>query len=206
MAETESADIFSEMLKMHSEAARQMVSASMPSEAALAEWGEAAQRLQAMWLDTHQPQGVPEAPVPFLADPAQWMGLMQAWYKQVPMLDPARQQELWQEGVSLWQTILEQYGVGPDGETTAKPPKAEPDLPRHDPRFADPAWREQPVFALIHQTYLLMAERLGEMVDEVGGLNDQERAQLRFALKSVLDAMSPANFPLTNPVVLERTL
>jgi len=206
MSDADTADVFTEMLRMQSEAARQMITATMPSEAAMAEWGEAAQRLQSMWFDFHQQDTLPEPPVPFLADPAQWMGLMQAWYSQIPMLDPQRQQRLWQEGMELWQTILEQYGVGPSGEIASAPSKAEPDLPRHDKRFADPAWREQPVFALIHQTYLLMAERLGEMVDEVGGLSDQEREQLRFALNSVLDAMSPANFPLTNPVVLERTL
>jgi polyhydroxyalkanoate synthase len=206
MADAETADIFTEMLRMQSEAARQLVTASMPNEAALAEWGEAAQRLQSMWFDFHQPEKLPEPPVPFLADPAQWMGLMQAWYSQIPLIDPTRQQQLWQEGVSLWQDILAQYGIGPDGEANAAPPKAAPDLPRHDKRFADPAWREQPVFALIHQTYLLLAERLNEMVDQVGGLDDHEREQMRFALKNVLDAMSPANFPLTNPVVLERTL
>ena len=117
-----------------------------------------------------------------------------------------RQQQLWQEGMDLWRDILEQYGIGSDGEMTAGAPKAEPALPRQDRRFADPAWREQPVFALIHQTYLLLAERLSEMVDDVRGIDDHEREQLRFALKNVLDAMSPANFPLTNPVVLERTL
>jgi polyhydroxyalkanoate synthase len=206
MDETDTADVFTEMLRAQSEAARQLVSASMPSEAALAEWGEAAQRLQAMWSEFHAPDKLPEPPTPFLADPAQWMGLMQAWYRQIPMLDPERQQQLWQEGMELWQDILEQYGVGPNGEATAAPPTAEPALPRKDRRFADPAWRGQPVFALIHQTYLLFAERLSEMVDEVQGVSEQEREQLRFALKSVLDAMSPANFPLTNPVVLERTL
>jgi polyhydroxyalkanoate synthase len=159
-----------------------------------------------MWSEFHAQDTLPEPPTPFLADPAQWMGLMQAWYRQIPLLDPARQQQLWEEGTELWQAILEQYGIGPDGEMTSDAPKAEPDLPRQDRRFADPAWREQPVFALIHQTYLLLAERLGEMVDDVEGVSDEERAQLRFALKSVLDAMSPANFPLTNPVVLERTL
>jgi polyhydroxyalkanoate synthase len=204
--ETESADVFTEMLRAQSDAARQLVAASVPNEAALAEWGEAAQRLQAMWLEFHQSQSVPEAPVPFLADPTQWMGLMQAWYKQMPILDPERQKALWEEGLQLWQDVLEQYGIGPDGEKTEEPPKSEPDLPRHDPRFADPAWREQPVFALVHQTYLLLAERLSEMVDEVKTLDKTEREQLRFALKSVLDAMSPANFPLTNPVVLERTI
>jgi polyhydroxyalkanoate synthase len=206
MDETDTADVFTEMLRAQSEAARQIVTASMPSEAALAEWGEAAQRLQAMWSEFHAQDTLPEPPTPFLADPAQWMGLMQAWYRQIPMLDPERQQQLWQEGMELWQDILEQYGVGPNGEATAAPPTAEPALPRKDRRFADPAWRGQPVFALIHQTYLLFAERLSEMVDEVQGVSEQEREQLRFALKSVLDAMSPANFPLTNPVVLERTL
>ena len=98
MADSDSADIFTEMLRMQSEAARQLVSASMPNEAALAEWGEAAQRLQAQWLEFHNQEKLPEPPVPFLADPAQWMGLMQAWYSQIPLLDPERQQQLWQEG------------------------------------------------------------------------------------------------------------
>jgi len=206
MPDTDSPDLFAEMLRMQSDAARQLVTASMPNEAAMAEWGEAAQRLQSMWFDFHAQEQLPDPPVPFLADPVQWMGLMQAWYSQIPLLDPQRQQKLWQEGMELWQQILVQYGVGPDGEMTDAPPKAEPDLPRKDRRFADPAWREQPVFALIHQTYLLFAERLSEMVDDVKGVSEEEREQLRFALRSVLDAMSPANFPLMNPVVLERTI
>jgi polyhydroxyalkanoate synthase len=206
MAERDTAGIFSEMLRMQSDAARELITASMPSEGGLAEWADAAQRLQSLWLEFHQQQTLPEPPVPFLANPAQWMGLMQAWYSQIPLLDPDRQQRLWQEGVELWRDILEQYGIGPDGEATAESPKADPDLPRKDRRFADPAWREQPVFALIHQTYLLLAERLCEMVDQVSGISDDEREQLRFALRTVLDALSPANYPLTNPVVLERTL
>lgn len=202
MSENDAADIFARMLEMQSEAARQVISASIPDEAAIAEWSETTQRLQRMWMDFHVQDPVPEAPAPLFADPAQWMGMMQAWYRQVPLLDPQRQQVLWQEGMALWEDILAQYGIGDSGAGAAQEPK----LPRADRRFADPAWREQPVFALIHQTYLLFAERLGEMVDEVRGIDDTERDQLRFALKSVLDAMSPANFPLTNPVVLERTL
>ena len=79
------ADIFTEMLRAQSEAARQLIAASVPSEAALAEWGEAAQRLQSMWLDSHRQAQVPQAPVAFLADPAQWLGLMQAWSEQIPL-------------------------------------------------------------------------------------------------------------------------
>jgi polyhydroxyalkanoate synthase len=204
MSDNQAADIFTRMLEMQSEAARQVIAASIPDESAIAEWSETAQRLQRMWMDFHDQDKLPEAPAPLFADPAQWMGLMQAWYQQIPLLDPERQQALWQEGMALWEDILAQYGVSDAGAEGQ--PAEEPELPRTDRRFADPAWREQPVFALIHQTYLLFAERLGEMVDEVGGIDEQEREQLRFALKSVLDAMSPANFPLTNPVVLERTL
>ncbi len=207
---TAAADIFTEMLRAQGEAARQMLETfapeaaeAVPSPEALGDWGEAALKLQAMWLEFHQQQAIPAMPVPILADPTQWMGLMQGWFEQVPLLDPRRQSEILEEGFALWESVLAQYGLGPragDG------PSSEPQLPRKDKRFADAAWREQPVFALIHQTYLLLAERVLEAVDAVEGLEAADREQLRFATKSVLDAMSPANFPLMNPVVLERTV
>jgi polyhydroxyalkanoate synthase len=211
MSETHEApavpDLFTEMLRIQGEAARQMMAGVMPDAAsggaAFAEWGEATLKLQRMWLDFHEHQAAPEMPVPLFADPAQWMGMMQGWYQQMPWLDPVRQQKLMEEGAALWENVLAQYGIGPSA-TEAKGPEVE--LPRKDRRFADPAWRDQPVFALIHQTYLLLAERVLEAVDAVDGLEEREREQLRFATKSVLDAMSPANFPLMNPVVLERTI
>ncbi len=156
-----------------------------------------------MWLDFHVPgERDTEVPVPMFADPAQWLGLVQEWQRQVPWLDPERQGQLMAESAALWDEVLTQFGLG------SKPDCDGPEvhLPRSDRRFADPAWREQPVYALIHQTYLLFAERMQDMIGEVGGIDEAERDQLRFALRGVLDAMSPANFPLTNPVVLERTL
>jgi len=206
----EAADIFTEMLRVQGEAARQMLETvapqaahAVPSEAELAEWGQAALKLQAMWLDFQAQQAIPAMPVPILADPTQWMGLMQGWFQQVPLLDPRRQSEILEEGMALWEDVLAQYGIGPRATGHAH---SELHFPRHDKRFADAAWREQPVFALIHQTYLLLAERVLEAVDAVESLEAEEREQLRFATKSVLDAMSPANFPLMNPVVLERTV
>ena len=199
------ADLFAEMLRIQGEAARQVVAnleAVGAGDEAGAEWSEAALKLQQMWLDFHRQQAIPEMPVPLFADPAQWMGMMQGWYQQVPWLDPARQAKLVEDGMALWEDVLAQYGLG----AKADPDGPEVNLPRKDKRFADAAWREQPVFALIHQTYLLLAERILEAVDEVEGLAGQEREQLRFATKSVLDALSPANFPLMNPVVLERTI
>lgn len=208
------ADLFTEMLRIQGEAAREMMAAvlpeavdALPTGAEMSDWGEAALKLQRMWLELHEQQRpkmlTPEMPVPLFADPAQWLGVMQGWYQQMPWLDPARQQRLIEEGAALWENVLAQYGIGPKAAQDKGP---EVELPRKDRRFADPAWREQPVFALIHQTYLLLAERVLEAVDEVEGLEVREREQLRFATKNVLDAMSPSNFPLMNPVVLERTI
>jgi polyhydroxyalkanoate synthase subunit PhaC len=203
-------DMFTEMLRIQGEAARQMMAAVMPDaiealpgDKALAEWGEATRKLQQMWIDFHEQQELPEMPVPLFAEPAQWMGMMQGWYQQMPWLDPQRQARLAEEGMALWETVLAQYGIGPKA---AEDSSTAVELPRQDRRFADAAWRDQPVFALIHQTYLLLAERITEAVDAVQGMEAREREQLRFATRSVLDAMSPSNFPLMNPVVLERTI
>ena len=199
----DAADIFTEMLRIQGEASRQMMevfapeSANVvPDEPAIDAMGKAMLEFQETWLQFCLPPEQRSAPL--LTDPASWLEAMEAWSSANPLLDAKEQQQLWSEGMALWKNVLAQYSDAEDGE------KAE--LPFRDRRFADPAWRGQPVYALIHQTYLLFAERLSASVDEAEGLSDEDRANLRFATQGVLDAMSPANFPLMNPVVLERTM
>ena len=166
-------------------------------------WTEVGTKLQGMWLD-YQAEYLsdPKALEPWF-DPGRWMRLAQDWYRRMPLADPAQQQLLMQEGMALWQQVLEQYSVGADGQPKAS---AEPDLPRSDRRFADPRWRAHPAYALIHQTYLLLAERLTQMVEKTEGLSEDRLEQLRFATRAATEAASPANFPMLNPVVMERTL
>ena len=166
-------------------------------------WAEVGTKLQTMWLEYQAEQlADPQALVPWM-DPARWMGLAQDWYRQMPLADPAQQQALWQEGMEVWQQVLVQYGLGGGGQEEARDAA---DMPRRDRRFADPRWRAHPAYALIHQTYLFLAERVAEMVDRIDGLSDDKREQLRFTTRTMTDAASPANFPLLNPVVMERTL
>tara|TARA_R100000306_G_scaffold60278_1_gene60112 strand:- start:121 stop:1989 length:1869 start_codon:yes stop_codon:yes gene_type:complete len=166
-------------------------------------WAEVGTKLQTMWLEYQAEQlADPQALVPWM-DPARWMGLAQDWYRQMPLADPAQQQALWQEGMEVWQQVLAQYGLGAGGQEEARDAA---DMPRRDRRFADPRWRAHPAYALIHQTYLFLAERVVEMVDRIDGLSDDKREQLRFTTRTMTDAASPANFPLLNPVVMERTL
>ena len=166
-------------------------------------WAEIGTKLQGMWLEYQQERmGDPKAMMPFF-DPARWMSLAESWYREMPLAQAEQQKALWDQGFALWEQVLGQYGIGPKAGAASE---GEPDLPLKDKRFADPRWRAHPAFALIHQTYLFLAEQALAMVDNMEGLTPDKREQLRFTTRAITDAASPANFPMTNPVVLERTL
>ncbi|ARR55998.1 MULTISPECIES: PHA/PHB synthase family protein [Sphingomonadales] len=73
-----------------------------------------------------------------------------------------------------------------------------------DRRFKAAQWRETPLFGVIADAYLLLCDAWLKGVDALEGLPPKQREQLKFATRIVADAMSPANFALTNPQVLER--
>ena len=171
----------------------------------MAHWSGVAQRLQAMWLEFQQEQAVKAAasPATALTDPMRMFDALKRWTDALPLANPAVQQRLWDDSVALWQGVLGQYGLGPAADTKDD---GKPVLPRSDRRFADPKWREQPFFAVVHQTYLMLTEQILAMVDTVPGIEPDKQDQLRFATKTLVDALSPANFPLTNPLVMQRAI
>ena len=166
-------------------------------------WAESTAQLQILWAQFQTEQfSNPKALVPYF-DPARWMALASDWYKQMPIAQTEQQQALWNEGMQLWSDVLGQYGFGPKA---AEKSAEEIELPRKDRRFSNEKWRAHPSYALIHQTYLFLAERLEQMAESLPDLSPQQRDQLRFTTKAITEAASPANFPLLNPVVMERTL
>ncbi|MGB7655925.1 MAG: class I poly(R)-hydroxyalkanoic acid synthase [Novosphingobium sp.] len=168
-----------------------------------AAWTEAAQRMQAMWLDFQRSSAA--------ATPGQggevWAGLggfaqiMQGWLKVLPLANPDVQKRMWEESLTLWQGVLGQYGIGPQaGQVSGEAPA----LPRTDRRFADPKWREQPLYALVHQTYLMLAEQVQGIADAVDTGDPARSEQLRFAVRTLTEMLSPAHFALTNPLVIDK--
>jgi polyhydroxyalkanoate synthase subunit PhaC len=134
--------------------------------------------------------------------------LAQAWPGMGMFADPAKlmeqQAQLWTEGLGIWQRALAKAAGGDEAE--AAEPSALAEKADRDRRFAAPEWRDNPLFDTIRQTYLLISERLLGSVDAIEGIDEQMRAKLRFSTRAFVDAMSPSNFALTNPLVIEKAM
>ena len=99
--------------------------------------------------------------------------------------------EAWAKGLDAWSKML--GGVADAGQV-------------RDKRFAATEWSENPLFDTIRQSYLAISDRLLGSVEEIEGIDEATRQKLRFATRSLVDAMSPSNFALTNPQVIARTM
>jgi len=87
------------------------------------------------------------------------------------------------------------------GQIVAGTSKREP-VPS-DRRFADPAFRDHPIYRRLMQSYLAWREALLGLVDEVD-LDPKSRARGQFALSLLIEAVAPTNTLVGNPAALKR--
>ncbi|MEQ5840082.1 class I poly(R)-hydroxyalkanoic acid synthase [Paraburkholderia acidicola] len=73
---------------------------------------------------------------------------------------------------------------------------------KSDRRFDAQEWKDYPLFDYIKQSYLLTSDALLKVV-ESANLDDKTKEQMAFLARHFVDAMSPANYALTNPEVLK---
>ncbi|MCW5647521.1 MAG: class I poly(R)-hydroxyalkanoic acid synthase [Sphingopyxis sp.] len=123
-------------------------------------------------------------------DPATWLEnpAAQMWAQQ--------SSKMWEQGVAFWTSLATLNPMTPPA----------PETFRKDRRFADPDWAANPVFAMIRQTYGLLAEQMLATTRQLDGLDPAARAKMEFAAKSIADAMAPTNLALTNPEVIRRAV
>lgn len=210
---TDASDLITDVLTNQTKAVATLFAGLTPAEGspeadAPVQWAQIAARMQSIWTEYQVEQlgkltGTGGGS--HYADPVKWIATAEQVLRRLPFTDPSVQHKLWDEGLALANLVMARYGFGPEaGAVETAVTADEPDLPLHDRRFADPEWRRQPMFALLHQLYLFTSERIVGLAEAVEGLEPARKAQLVFATRAIVDALSPANFPLTNPVALAK--
>ncbi|RMF15144.1 MAG: class I poly(R)-hydroxyalkanoic acid synthase [Gammaproteobacteria bacterium] len=86
--------------------------------------------------------------------------------------------------------------------------KAEPVITPEpgDKRFADPEWEDSIVFDYIKQLYLLYSKTLLDLAESMDSTSRHSHDQFVFFTRQLVNALSPTNFPATNPEVLRKTV
>jgi polyhydroxyalkanoate synthase subunit PhaC len=74
-----------------------------------------------------------------------------------------------------------------------------------DRRFSGEQW-DHPVFDLMRQGYQVMSDYMLGAAEQLELADPANKAKIGFAIRTVVEAMSPANSPFTNPVALEKAV
>jgi len=74
-----------------------------------------------------------------------------------------------------------------------------------DNRFKDPDWTTNPYFDFWKQAYLATSRWAEDMVQSTEGLSERERQRIEYHFRQLSSALSPSNFPMTNPEVVRET-
>jgi polyhydroxyalkanoate synthase subunit PhaC len=112
---------------------------------------------------------------------------------------PGRQAELvagaWRNAARL---VAYAFPTGPPDEAACEPGPG-------DRRFRAPEWQLWP-FSAISQAFLLTEQLWQDASTDVTGVSRHHEAMVSFVARQLLDAVSPSNFPATNPEVLKATV
>ncbi|MFT5474463.1 MAG: polyhydroxyalkanoate synthase, partial [Kiritimatiellia bacterium] len=88
---------------------------------------------------------------------------------------------------------------------------ATPDVPPaftpkpYDHRFKHPGWKKAP-FNVWSQGFLAVQDWWDYATDHLRGLRPEDADRTRFMARQTLDMMSPSNFPVLNPEIIEQTM
>lgn len=124
---------------------------------------------------------------------------IEAWvdWAQHMCASPGRQLEL-VERAQRNVVLLMKHLAAPETEPPFSP---EP----FDHRFRHRGW-EAPPFAVWQQSFLAAQDWWDAATDHLRGLRSEEADRARFMVRQMLDVMSPSNFPVMNPEIIEATI
>ena len=106
---------------------------------------------------------------------------------------------LWSDLTLLWQNTARRILFNAPVDPVIEPS-------RQDKRFKSEPWTENPWFDYLKQHYLLMSRFFQSSVSNVTGVDPHTHHKAQFYTRQYVNALSPANFAVTNPVVIDTTL
>ncbi|WP_046078957.1 class I poly(R)-hydroxyalkanoic acid synthase [Halomonas sp. HG01] len=121
-------------------------------------------------------------------------------------------ESLMQDPTLLWETqsrlVQDQFQLWQNGMRALAGEAVEPLVmpARGDRRFQDEAWTTDPHYLAIMQQYLLFSRWVEELIERLDGLSAEQKRNLAFYARQLVNAMAPTNFVTTNPEVMRRTL
>ncbi len=131
-------------------------------------------------------------------DAAKTLGKIAEYWLSDPTRAIKAQAALTTNFVDLWTSTLRRA----TGEAAPEVAPADPS----DKRFADPEWRSNPFFDFLRQAYSLTTNWANDLVARADGVDAETKDRAKFYLRQIAGAVSPSNFPATNPVLLRTTL
>ena len=132
-----------------------------------------------------------------LADaPKLFAPIAQYWMTE-PQKFQAAQTKLNQDLIELWGRTYKRF-LGEEVEPMVKHTPG-------DPRFLDREWTENAFFDFLRQAYLLSGRWAEEMIENASTVDPHTKHRAQFYLNQIVSALSPSNFPFSNPEVIRTT-
>lgn len=123
--------------------------------------------------------------------------IIQHWVND-PQSYSAAQTKLTQDMIDLWGRTHRRF-LGQQADPLVK-------ADSHDLRFKDKEWTENAFFDFLKQAYLLAGNWAAGMVEKADTVDAHIKHRADFYLNQIVSALSPSNFPFTNPEVIRATM
>ncbi len=124
----------------------------------------------------------------------------EAWHEMLNTLqrEPAKIAALQRRFVEEQRRLMKSFAEPGSADSAAL-------ASRQDKRFSSEAWQAMPQFRYLAESYLAASRLLMESIQDAE-IEPDMKQKMRFFAKQYLDALSPANFLMTNPDALKSAI
>lgn len=102
--------------------------------------------------------------------------------------------------MNYWQDALQLMNESMTSWIEKKP------IPTDDKRFHGEDWTNNPFFNVLSHQYLLATNHIQQLVSSLEYKDESTEKRLKFFSQQYLDALSPSNYLMTNPAIMNETI